>query len=114
MERRVPHGTPALGDDLAGAPAHAALRAGGVLFDPVAPLPRAARAAWWAVALLALFAGMSGRDVVGRDLHLAISGSGAISALQLALFVWSIVLMHRAHRTWEHSGAHPLSSGGPA
>lgn len=72
---------------------------------PWRTLPRAARGAWWAVALLALFAGLSGRDVVGRDLHFAISGSGALTALQLALFAWSIVLLHRAR---------PLSSGGPA
>ena len=72
---------------------------------PWRALSRPATAAWWAVALLAGFAGLSGRDVVGPDLHYAISGSGALTALQLALFAWSIVLMHRAR---------PLSPGGPA
>jgi len=81
---------------------------------PWRTLPRPARAAWWAVALLAGFAGLSGRDVVGRDLHYAISGSGALTALQLGLFAWSIALMPRARRTWETSAARPLSPGGPA
>ena len=81
---------------------------------PWRTLTRPARAAWWVTALLAAFAGLSGRDVVGRDLHDAISGSGALSALQLALFAWSIALMYRAHRTWEVPGAQSLSPGGPA
>ncbi len=84
---------------------------------PWRTLPRPARAAWWAVALLAVFAGLSGRDVVGRDLHLAISASGALTALQLALFGWSIALMHRARRTWDAPGPpslSPASPGGPA
>jgi hypothetical protein len=81
---------------------------------PWRTLTRPARAAWWVVALLAAFAGLSGRDVVGRDLHDAISGSGALSALQLALFAWSITLMHRAHRTWEVPGARSPLPGGSA
>jgi hypothetical protein len=77
-------------------------------------LPRLARAAWWTVAALAAFAGLTGRDAVGPALHYAISGYGILTALQLGLFAWSIVLMHRSRRTWEVSGAPPLVPGDPA
>jgi hypothetical protein len=68
---------------------------------PWRTLPSLARGAWWVVAALAAVAGLTGRDLVGPDLHYAISGSGVLTALQLGLFAWSIVLLHRARRPWE-------------
>jgi hypothetical protein len=78
---------------------------------PWSTMPRPARAAWWTVAALAGFAGLTGRDVVGPALHSAISGYGVLTALQLGLFAWSIVLMHRACRPWEPAEARPLTPG---